>query len=294
MVRLFLSLCLLVSLGAFAQTGSSGYRIYSSKINKEIAIPDLVQTIQADEALVFGEQHDDSIGHQLEYLIFRELAGRFNGRLTLAMEMFHRDVQYILDEYLNGWISEKNFVRESRAWDSYKTDYRAVVEYAKELKIPVLAANAPSRYTNMVTRKGLASLEVLPKGVKKTLIAPLPIDTMTGRYFERFLEAMGGHTVPGMHLFQSQNFWDATMSWSIAQEMNRNKKAPVFMLVGRFHSDYHGGLVARLRDDYGKKVKTISCFAAEDFETPDWKNYAELADFVILTRPVKKAVSEKK
>lgn len=267
-----------------AQTAGTDYKIYSNNLKKEVTLEEMLSTIQPKQVLVFGEQHDDSTGHLLEQKVFEGLHQRFGANLMLAMEMFHRDVQYIVDEYLEDQISEKNFIKEARAWETYKTDYRPAVEFAKTNKLRVIAANAPSRYTNMVTRKGLASLDVLSKDVKKNLIAPLPVDTMTGKYYDRFLEAMGGHSTPGMNLYQSQNFWDATMSWSIAQAMKENKAAVVFMMNGRFHSDYHGGLAERLSKNYNKKVNTISAFSADDLSAPDWKQYEDLADFVILTK----------
>lgn len=271
-----------------AQQLSTNYKLYSSKANKEVSLQQMVSSVNEGQVLIFGEQHDDSIGHLLEAKIFEQLHERFGEKVILAMEMFHRDVQYIVDEYLADQISEKNFIKESRAWDTYKTDYKPAVEFAKKNKLQVLAANAPSRYTNIVTRKGLSALNELNKNVRKNFIAPLPIDTMTGKYFDRFLEAMGGHSTPGMNLYQSQNFWDATMSWSIAKAMKANKNAVAFMMVGRFHSDYHSGLTERLMKDYKKQVTTISCFAADDFETPNWEQYKDIADFVILTKPKKK------
>ncbi len=70
------------------------------------------------------------------------------------MEMFERDVQIVLDEYLKNYISESHFISSSRAWGNYKTDYRPLVEFAKQNKIDVVAANAPRRYVNMVSRLG--------------------------------------------------------------------------------------------------------------------------------------------
>jgi len=272
---------------------TAGYRIYDSRRKQEVGIADIVQAVQPREVLVFGEQHDDSIGHVLELEVLRALHKRFGKEVILSMEMFHRDVQYIIDEYLAGLISEKNFIKEARAWETYKTDYRPSVEFARENGLRVIAANTPSRYTNMVTRKGLRSLDALSREVRKRYIAPLPVDTLTGRYYDNFLKAMGGHTVPGMNLYQSQNLWDATMSWSVSQAMKAQKNAVVLMLNDRFHSDEHLGLVKRLEDDYKKKVTTISCFAAADLAQPDWSAYASLADFVILTEGRPEAGQEK-
>ncbi|PSK93903.1 ChaN family lipoprotein [Taibaiella chishuiensis] len=276
----------------FAQSAGVDYKVYSTTLKKEVTIDDIVKDVVAGQVLIFGEQHDDSIGHLLERNIFAALEGRFGKDLVLSMEMFHRDVQYIVDEYLAGQISEKNFIKEARAWDTYKSDYRPTVEFAKEHGLPVIAANAPSRYTNLVTRKGLGALDGLSKEVKKKYIAPLPVDTLTGIYYDKFLEAMGGHTTPGMNLYQSQNFWDATMSYSIAEAMKKNKHAVVFQMNGRFHSEYHSGLAGRLERVYKKKVTTISTFAPADFAAPDWAAYAPLADYIIVTRPAVKKTEE--
>jgi uncharacterized iron-regulated protein len=71
-----------------------------------------------------------------------------------SLEMFERDVQIVLDEYVKDLITEKKFLDDSRPWNNYKTDYRPLVEYAKQNKLPVIAANAPRRYINMVSRGG--------------------------------------------------------------------------------------------------------------------------------------------
>lgn len=270
-----------------AQLPEGSYKVYDSKLKKEVTIDDITNAVTAKQVLIFGEQHDDSTGHVLEKAIFQKLHGRFGQGLVLTLEMFERDAQQVLDEYLAGIISEKNFKKEARAWNNYE-DYKPLVEFAKANKLSVVAANAPARYTNLVTRKGLGALDILSKEVKKKYIAPLPVDTLSGIYYEKFLEAMGGHTTPGMNLYQSQNFWDATMSYSIDQAMKEQKSATVLQVNGRFHSDNHSGLGERLRLNYKRAVTTISCFSAEDFSSPDWNQYAPLADYIILTKPAVK------
>jgi uncharacterized iron-regulated protein len=280
---LCLSLLIITTFRLTAQTAGSDYKLYDTRLKKETTITAIAEGMQPGQVLAYGEQHDDSIGHLLERNLLEALYQKQGEHVILSMEMFHRDVQYIVDEYLAGIISEKNFIKEARAWDTYKTDYRPSVEFAKEKGIQVLAANTPSRYTNLVTRKGLQALNDLSKEVRKKYIAPLPVDTVTGKYYDQFLEAMGGHSMPGMNLFQSQNLWDATMAWSIAGALKKHKKAVVLMFNGRFHSDFHLGMARRLAVDYKKTVVTISSFAA-DLEKPDWKAYEQQADYIILTR----------
>jgi uncharacterized iron-regulated protein len=57
--------------------------------------------------------------------------------------MFERDVQDILDAYLEGNISEKTFLKQSRPWPNYLKDYRPLIEFARKKGMPVIAANIP-------------------------------------------------------------------------------------------------------------------------------------------------------
>ena len=155
----------------------------------------------------------DSIGHYLEATLFKKMATAYPGKVALTMEMFHTDVQPVINEYLKGLISEKNFIKEARAWNNYK-DYRPMIEEAKSSKLDVIGANAAARYSNAVTKSGLEILMNFPPAAKK-LIAPLPIDTATGRYLDKFTETLGGHSMGGMKVYQAQNFWDATMALSL-------------------------------------------------------------------------------
>lgn len=258
------------------------YKLYHTKVGKEVTIDELVLHILPRQVLIFGEQHDDSIGHLLELEIYKKLYSRFGKRTLLSLEMFERDVQSVMNEYLQHLISEKNFVKESRAWANYK-DYRGLIEYAKDNGLSVVAANTPARYVNRVTREGLQALERLSKDALRQYLPPLPIDTLTGNYHDRFMEVMGGHDIPGMNMYQSQNLWDATMAWSIYKATKQAKDAVVFQINGRFHSDYHSGLGERLRQSYKKDVLTISCIPVENIDQPDWTEYHNVADFVILT-----------
>lgn len=265
-----------------ASINAQEYIIYRNSDREQATLTDVVGALQEGSILVFGEQHDDSIAHVLELSFWQAIHQKFGTAATLSLEMFERDVQGVLDEYLMGLISEKNFRKEARAWNNYD-DYQPLVAYAKENRLKVTAANTPARYVNRVTRLGLGALTELDKIAKKNFLPPLPVDTLGGKYAALFAEIMGGHEMSGMHLYQSQNLWDATMAWSIHQVMRENKRSVVFQVNGKFHSDFHTGLVERLVRQYGHKVVSISCIPVVDITKPDWQKLAGIADFVILT-----------
>jgi uncharacterized iron-regulated protein len=259
------------------------YKIYNTSTQKTATITEIIDKSSQADVLFFGEEHNDSTGHNLEYALFKGLTEKYTGRTALSMEMFQTDCQLVLNEYLSDAIREKNMISDARAWPNY-TDYRPMVELAKLNHLPVIAANAPSRYTNMVTRNGLASLQQLTAQAKSYL-APLPIDTATGAYYDKFVKIMGGHeAMAGMQIYQSQNLWDATMAWSIAKFLKDHPQFKILQLNGGFHSEEKLGAVAQLKKYAPKaRVLTIASYADDNFENPDWNKFRQMADYIILT-----------
>ena len=275
---------LLLPLCSLAQEISNHYKIYDVKKQQIVSLDAIVSDFASANVLFFGEEHNDSVGHYLEATLFQKIAAAYPKKVALTMEMFHTDVQPVINEYLAGVISEKNFIKEARAWNNYK-DYRPMIEIAKQHQLDVIGGNAAARYSNAVTRGGLTVLAQLPSNSLQ-FIAPLPIDTATGRYYDKFIETLGGHNMGSMKIYQTQNFWDSTMAWSIAKYLKANKNVKVFQVNGRFHSDEKLGTLAKLNKFAPKlKILNISAFSAEDFSNPDWKKYAILGDYIIVTDP---------
>lgn len=289
MKKLTLLALILFPLFVKSQEISQQYKVYDVKQQKTVSLDEIVAAMANADVLFFGEEHNDSIGHYLEVSLFKKLAVAYNNKVGLTLEMFHTDVQPVINEYLAGIINEKNFIKEARAWNNYK-DYEPMIAFAKSQGIAVIGANAAGRYSNSVTKNGLEILAKLPANSKQFL-PPHSIDTLTGRYYEKFIALLGGHGMGAMKVYQTQNFWDATMAWSIAKYAKENKGKKIFQVNGRFHSDEKLGTYAQLKK-YAPKLKAlnIAAFAAEDFDNPDWEQHQHLGDYIILTNPkVKKS-----
>ncbi|HEY0177483.1 MAG TPA: ChaN family lipoprotein [Pedobacter sp.] len=274
----FLLIFLLLPAVIFAQEASRSYQIYDTQTGKNISTDDLVKNMKKADVLIFGEEHNDSTGHQLEKQIFEKMLQAYPAT-ALSLEMFSTDVQPVINEYLLKLISEKNFIKESRAWPNYQ-DYKPLIELARLNSTDVIGANAATRYSNAVSMAGLQKLNDFPEA-SKVFLPPLPVDTATGRYHDKFIETLGGHDMGGMKIFQTQNLWDASMAWFIAGYAKLHPGKKIFHINGRFHSDEKLGVPAQLKK-YAPKLKTlvISCFSVAD---PDSKKYAGLGDYVIIT-----------
>ncbi len=268
----------------FAQDSMSmHYKIYDTRSKQIISIDKIVADMADADVLFFGEEHNDSAGHYLENKIFRALHAQYGDLLALSMEMFETDNQLVLDEYLAGKMDENRFSKDGGLWSNYR-DYRPMVEFAKQNKLHVIAANPPRRYVTLVGRRGMRTLDSLNKEAK-AFLPPLPYDTLTGRYREKFMDIMKGSPGGGNpRVYYSQSLWDAGMSYSIYRFQKKNRDKKIFHCVGKFHCDEKLGTAAQLQLRNKKlRILNISCFPDKSFPNPDWEKLSHLGDYVILT-----------
>ncbi|MBD3627785.1 ChaN family lipoprotein [Cyclobacterium sp.] len=272
----------------FAQENNNyPWKIIETSSGETTDIPAILKAINEVQLVVFGEEHDDSIAHVVQERLYRGMIEKY-GNATLSLEMFERDVQLIMDEYLSGLISEDKLIEEGRAWSNY-SDYAPLLYLAKEEGQAVVASNVPGRYANMVSRKGLGTLELLSRKAADYYSA-FSLPKEDDPYLKKFNDAMGSH---GQHMgpqyFHAQLLRDATMATSILQSWRKNRRIKILHLTGRFHSDEGLGTVNELkRRKKNLRIITISSFPSPDFQNPDFKAIQSLADYIILTKPQKK------
>jgi len=271
----------------FSQANEANYRVFDSNGNPS-SLNRIIEAIAQNDVVFLGEQHDDATAHALQLEIFKAAFEKYGKerKMALSMEMFERDVQVVVNEYLNNLITENHFLLSSRPWNNYKQDYRPLVEFAKAEKIPVIAANAPRRYINMVSRGGRETLSGLSEEAKQWL-APLPFNQSSEIYSNKFKALMGGSPESQMginKILDSQTLWDATMSYSIAEFLKRNKKPLVVHLNGAFHTENRLGTAEQLLKFRPKtKFIVITIRYEDEFTTFDKTKHQNLGDFVILT-----------
>lgn len=219
-------LCSLFAIATQAQPTDSltitkeHFRVYTST-GEPSSLDAIFAAMQQTDVVFVGETHNDPVGHWLEYALFTGAHERFattndaqdDRPVALALEMFQRDVQFILDEYLAGLISERHFNASSRPWQNYETDYRPMVEYAKEHGLTVIAANAPRRYVNRVSREGPQSLDALSDHAK-SFLAPLPYAAASDAYRAKW-DALMQEAMASMPASTAQH--DTTQSHAAAE-----------------------------------------------------------------------------
>ncbi len=276
-----------MNISVFAQISDVNYRIFDASGNP-VSISQIIDAAGKSDVIFLGENHDDTVAHFLQAEFFRKMQETFGDKrnVTLSLEMFERDVQIVLDEYLKDLITEKKFLDDSRPWNNYKTDYRPLIEYAKQNKLAVIAANAPRRYVNMVSRGGRETLEKLSPEAKRWL-APLPYAQASEQYSKKFTALMGsaGNDNHGVSkILESQILWDATMAFSISEFLKKQKNALIVHLNGSFHTENRLGTAEQLLKLNPKaKVLVVTTRYEDDFTKFDKAKHENLGDFVILT-----------
>jgi uncharacterized iron-regulated protein len=138
----------------------------------------------------------------------------------------------------------------------------------------------------MVSRNGREALGALSPQAKEW-IAPLPYNQASPAYSKKFTDLMGG-TSDANHgivkLVDSQSLWDATMAYSIAENLKKNKNALVVHLNGSFHSESRMGIPEHLLKYHPKtKFLVVTMRYEEEFTNFDKAKHTGLGDFVILT-----------
>ncbi len=288
-MRLLLIL-FLTAITVFGQENQEKYKIFDSNGSPR-QLEDILAYMQSVDVVFIGEQHDDKVAHQLQLEILKSAFKKYatNRSVVLSLEMFERDVQVILNEYLKDLITETHFLSSSRAWNNYKTDYSPLVEFAKANGLDVVAANAPRRYVNLVSRKGKNSLNLLSDEAKRW-IAPLPYADASARYANKFIKLMnsGGDSTHQednqRKLLEAQSLWDATMAFSISESLSRVKNPLIIHVNGAFHSEEGLGIPEHLKSYSPKARFIVITIRRENSLTFDPSKHLNLGDFVILTR----------
>lgn len=273
-------------------------RVYDTHHRRFIDFESMLASASTADVLFLGERHDDPGTHRLEAAALEGLARR-RGNLVLALEMFERDVQPLLDNYLSGRASETDFLAGSRPWPAYAADYRAMVELARTSQWPVIAGGVPRRLASLVSRRGL---KVILDSISATDRGFTAHDVICPRddYFARFAKTMadmpshsGDSTKESAaekaatieRVYQAQCIKDETMGESVAKAYTAAPPGALVVHVnGAFHSDYGLGTVERVKRRLtGKRVAVVSFVPVKDLDKVDERPDHTLADFIVFT-----------
>jgi len=270
-----------VSLNILAQD-KIPYRIYNSE-GKTVTYAEMISKTSQADIVLFGEQHNNAVAHWLQLELTIDLFAVKANNLVLGAEMFEADGQLLLDEYVNGIVSDKNFQEQARLWPNYATDYAPLVNFARDKKLRFIATNVPRRYASMVSKDGFEILNSLSAEAQQ-YVAPLPIDYDENLNCYKSMLEMGGMSMgknnANPNLPKAQAVKDATMAYFISK--NFNPGCLFLHFNGAYHSDNYESIVWYLKNnEKNLKIITISTVEQADISTIS-NEFRGLADFIIV------------
>lgn len=275
-------------------TSMYSYQLIDSRTQTPISVDTLAKKLNETEVVFIGEFHSHQGSHLLQLELLEALYKQ-NPNLVLSMEQFTRDSQAVLNKYLSGEYGESTLINEGNAWDHYRGSYRAIVEFAREHNLPVIAANSPAMHVRCVGKNGASFIQEFPS--EQADWSAKELDLENENYKDKFMsfikESGRSHgqseeeqKASQMKTYAAQLLRDTTMAESIIDAMNANPNAQVVHLNGSFHSDNHLGTVAVLETMKPKlRTSVLSPVIVESSIEPSAKEneYAQ-GDFIYLLR----------
>jgi len=280
MNKKLLPFLLVLLIGTAMKSDKNAYQFFDLK-GKKADYQDVLKAALASDIVFFGEIHTSPICHWLQIELTKDLFAEKKENLVLGAEMFESDNQLLLNEYLSGKVKEKNFEEEARLWKNYKTDYKPLVKFAFDNKLPFIATNVPRRYAALVNSKGFEALDDLSSEAKQ-LLPPLPIKydpELEG--YKSMVEMMRSmdSTHATDNIAKAQALKDATMAFFILENWQEGK---LFIHYnGTYHSENFEGIVWYIRQAKPNlKILTIASVEQDELDSLVEENQG-LADFTL-------------
>ena len=284
MKRITLSiLCSLAFVLVVTAQGKPAYNLYKS--NGKLAKYDkMIKDLAKSDMVFFGEYHTNPISHWMQLEMSKSFFKIKGNKLFFGAEMFENGNQLVMNEYLAGFYEEKKMMPEmTQMWGNYKTDYKPLVEFAKEKNLRFIATNIPRRYASMINKGGMDALKKLSPEARAMIGPDLE------KYFDPTVKAyaemaskMGDHVPPNMLNIQTaQAAKDATMAYFSLK--NFIKDDLLFHMDGSYHSNYDQGIIWWINKiQPGLDIKSITTVMQSEWDEMTKEEKKTIAEYIIV------------
>jgi aminopeptidase N len=246
---------------------------------------EMMERVVSKKIIYVGENHDQFANHVMELEVIKDLHGR-GKTIAVGMEMFQRPYQEFLDEYIEGKIDEREFLKGTQYFKRWGFDYnlyRPILLFARSEKIPVVALNQRQEIVQRLFRYGLDSLSE-----EERKFLPSGMDFSDDAYKERLKKIFQEHEDLGARdfnfFYQAQIVWDETMAESIDEFLKAHPSHQMVVLAGNGHLAYGSGIPKRAKRRNGYDYAIV---------LNDGGFKKDIADFVLYPEPMPAPTSPK-
>ena len=246
-------------------------------MDSPVPLDKLAVQLATKRVIFIGEMHDRYDNHLNQLEIIKRLHD-LDANMAIGVEYFQQPFQKQVDDYIEGRISEDEFLRSTEYYRRWGFDYRLyspIFRYAHEQRIPVRALNVPTVLTSTIAKVGIAGLPENQRAYLPKEIQPAD-EFYRNRIHDAFEEHKGMKPDAFDHFVEAQLVWDEGMAESAAGYLNANPGRRMVILTGEGHVVFGNGIPQRL-ERQTHATYWIVLNSGEDIEP-------HIADYLLLSK----------
>jgi uncharacterized iron-regulated protein len=256
--------------------------IVETATGKVIAFAALMAELDGVRVIYVGEMHPSAEDHQVQLHVMKGLYAR-NPSLILALEMFPREAQPLLDQYAKGSITEEEFLQEAKwdqVWGYPFRLYRSLLTWARDHHMKIIGLNAPREIVSKIAQSGLSRLTVAER---KRVAEDFHTNDPAHREYlhQQYRQHTKGNIMDFNTFLEAQLAWEETMAETLARTLESSApEERIVVLIGKGHiSDQVG--VPKLA--YERAKDAYRTIAPLPLDYPGRTADPKIADFVWIT-----------
>jgi len=221
------------------------------------------------DVVLLGEQHDAADHHRWQVQTLTALHAQ-RPEMVIGFEMFPRRVQPVLDRWVAGELTARQFLEQSewdKVWALPAELYLPLFEFARMNRIPMLALNIEQKHSQAIAEKGWDALALADReGVSRAAPPSDAYRDLLREVYRQHLalpdrdDAMAEKNAHGdergsergfAYFVESQTTWDRAMAEALARRSVAGpggRKPLLVGIMGSGHLRFGYGVPHQLRD----------------------------------------------
>ncbi|WP_420472579.1 ChaN family lipoprotein [Noviherbaspirillum sp. ST9] len=234
---------------------------------------DIVAEMAKRDVVLLGEYHDEDDHHRWQVQMLSALHV-LRPNMVIGFEMFPRRVQPVLDRWVKGELTLKQFLEQAewdKVWNTPPDLYVPLFQFARINRIPMVALNVDNKLNKAIREKGWDQVpEAEREGVGRAAGAS---EAYRDYLFDVFGMHAGVHGAKGakpsktdpafVRFVESQITWDRAMAEALAGRVKGSDKPLAVGIVGSGHLRFGYGIPHQLRDLGINRVGTLVATPAD-------------------------------
>lgn len=208
-------------------------RLFDLKQQIMVLDDQAIQRLETARIVLVGEHHNNAAHHEAQLKVIRSLheAGR---KVAVGLEMFRKDSQTALDQWIDGQTSEAQFKPiYLKNWNYGWALYGPIFNYARENRIPMVGLNVSRKITAQVAYKGFDSLNSEQRGALEGITCN--VTTEYRGFIGKAYSAHGHGNMNFERFCEAQLVWDTAMAIYAVDYLKANPDTVMVILAGSGH-----------------------------------------------------------